>query len=128
MVKLIIDTFAWIEYLNGSSRGKNVATILEDGDAEVFTPSTVVSEIISKFLRTNKEPKIAINAINILSKVVSIDQELGILAGKIHYDTKKKNKDFGMLDAFVVASARKIDAKILTGDKDFKPFKEAIFI
>jgi len=32
------------------------------------------------------------------------------------------------LDSFVVATAKKLNAKILTGDNDFKNFKEVIFI
>ena len=63
-----------------------------------------------------------------LSSIIVINKEISILAGHIHFEAKKKNKDFGMLDAFVAATARKIGAKILTGDTDFRGFKEAVFI
>ena len=57
---------------------------------------------------------------------MNLNSETSILAGQIHFEEKKKNKDFGMLDAFVVAAAKKLNAKILTGDNDFKHFKEAV--
>jgi predicted nucleic acid-binding protein len=41
---------------------------------------------------------------------------------------RKNSKDFGLADAYVLATARKLKAKILTGDEHFKPVKEAIMI
>ena len=128
MTKYIIDAYAWIEYLNGSEKGKKFAEILEDVTNELFTSSATVGEIISKTLRENRDVKVALTNINNLSTVLSITQEISILAGQIHFETKKKNKEFGMLDSFVAATARKTNSKILTGDEDFRHFKDALFI
>jgi len=128
MTNFVIDSYAWIEYLNGSEKGKKVAEILEKEEDEFLTPSTAVAEIISKTLKENKDMNVALNHINNLSTVFQITSEIGVLAGQIHFENKKKNKEFGMLDAFVAATARKLGAKILTGDPDFKRFKEAVMI
>ncbi len=128
MTKYIIDAYAWIEYLNGSEKGKKFAEILEDVTNELFTSSATVGEIISKTLRENRDVKVALTNINNLSTVLNITQEISILAGQIHFDAKKKDKEFGMLDAFVAATARKTNSKILTGDDDFRHFKDALFI
>jgi predicted nucleic acid-binding protein len=37
-------------------------------------------------------------------------------------------KDFGLADAYVLATARKLKSKILTGDPHFKGMKEAVLI
>lgn len=128
MSKFVIDAYAWIEYLNGSGEGKKVAEILEDNSNEIFTSAATIAEVISKSMRENKDAKIALTHINNLSTVLGVTQEIGILTGQIHFETKKKNKDFGMLDAFVAATSISINAKILTGDKHFKNFKQAVFI
>ena len=128
MTNFVVDSYAWIEYLEDSEKGKRAAETIENDSNEVFTSSATVAEVISKFLRSNKDVRIAINCINGMSTVVSVTQEIANLAGQIHFETKKKNKDFGMLDSFVVATARKLNAKILTGDPDFKVFKEAVMI
>src|SRR3989338_4853429 len=128
MAKYVIDAYAWIEYLNGSEKGKKAAEILEDATNELFTSSATVGEIISKTLREGKDVKVVLTHINNLSAVLNITQEISVLAGQIHFEAKKKNKEFGMLDAFVAAAARKINSKILTGDEDFRHFKDAIFI
>ncbi len=128
MTKYVIDAYAWIEYLEDSEKGRTAAKIIEDSSNEIFTSSATIAEVISKFLRANKDFRIALTAINSLSMTIIVTQELSCLAGKIHFETKRKNKNFGMLDAFVAASAKKISAKILTGDDDFESFKEAVFI
>ncbi|MBI2541191.1 PIN domain-containing protein [Candidatus Woesearchaeota archaeon] len=128
MTNFVVDAYAWIEYLEGSQKGKKVTEIVENSSNEIFTSSTTIAEVISKFLRTSKDIKIALTAINTLSTIIAISNEISALAGQIHFEAKKKNKEFGMLDAFVAATAKKIGAKILTGDNDFKNFKEAVMI
>lgn len=128
MNKFVVDAYAWIEYLDGSEKGKRFAETIENTLNELFTSSATVAEVVSKFLRTNKDVKIALTAINSMSNVLSVTNEIGTEAGQIHFEAKKKNKEFGMLDAFVAATAKKINAKILTGDEHFKNFKEAVFI
>jgi hypothetical protein len=41
---------------------------------------------------------------------------------------RKTLKDFGLTDSYVLATARKIDARILAGDLHFKDVKEATII
>lgn len=128
MTKFVVDAYAWIEYLEGSEKGKAVTEIVEDGSNELFTPSTTIAEVVSKFLKIDKDVKIAVTAMDTLSSIIIVNQDISILASHIHFETKKKNKNFGMLDAFVAAAAKSINAKILTGDNDFKNFKEAVII
>lgn len=128
MAKFVIDAYAWIEYLDGSEKGKKFAEIIEDNASEGFTSSATVAEVISKILRKNREVAVALNSINDFSAVVPVSQEISILAAQIHFAAKKKDKGFGMLDAFVAATARKFNAKILTGDEHFRQFNEAVFI
>ena len=128
MTRFVVDAYAWIEYFEGSEKGKKFSEIIEDNSNELFTSSATSSEVISKFLRVKKDVKIALTAIDTLSTIAVINQELGIEAGFIHYEAKKKNKEFGMLDAFVAATAKKLGAKILTGDPHFKGFKEVVMM
>ncbi|MGI0080361.1 MAG: hypothetical protein ACRECH_12145 [Nitrososphaerales archaeon] len=43
-------------------------------------------------------------------------------------EIKAKNKNFGLADSFVLSAARKIGAKVLTGDPDFRGIAEAILL
>ena len=54
--------------------------------------------------------------------------DFSVSAGMTHAEIRRKIKDFGLSDAYVLAAARKLNAKILTGDPHFKNMKEALSI
>lgn len=127
MTKHAIDAYAWIEYLNGSAKGKKVAQIL-DANNEIYTCAVTLGEIVSKIARMGQDPKPAYDVILSNSHIVNIDEELSYQAGLIHGEMRKTQKDFGPADAYLLAVARKHKAKILTGDPHFQNVKEAILI
>jgi len=47
---------------------------------------------------------------------------------KIHAESKETMKDFGLADAFVLASARCKSVRVLTGDPHFKDFSESVML
>ena len=128
MTKIIIDAYAWVEYLDGTEKGVAVRKIIEDHENNVYTCVVTIAELVSKFSRKNTDINIALNAVRTLSKVINIDAELSESAGKLHAEVRKRVKDFGLSDAYLLATARKLQARILTGDVHFKNLKEAMMI
>ena len=128
MTKIVIDAYAWVEYLDGTEKGVAVRKIIEDHENDVYTCAVTIAELVSKFSRKNTDINIALNAIRTLSKIINIDAELSESAGKLHAEVRKRVKDFGLSDAYLLAAARKLQARILTGDAHFKNLKEAMMI
>ena len=127
MSKHVIDAYAWIEYLDGTETGRRVSTLIENND-EIFTCAMTIAEVVSKVARKGKDVKVAYNALVNNSQVVNVNDALSLEAGLLHFEMRKTLKDFGLADAYVLATARKLKSKILTGDPHFKGFKEAVFI
>lgn len=127
-MRYIIDSYAWIEYLEGSELGKKVYEVLTNKNNEIFSLNLTIIEIISRVKRKKGDVEIAYNAITANSKVVEINQQIAKKAGLFHTEIKKKINNFGLIDALLLTLARELNAKILTGDIHFKDFKEAIFI
>lgn len=125
MTKLVIDTYAWISYLEGDD--ERVKSFIE-GNNDLYTNIVTVSETISKAKRKNMDANVALEAISSLSSVFNIDTDFSNEVGLLHAEIRKNIKDFGLADAFILLTARKLNAKILTGDQHFKNFKEAILI
>jgi len=125
MTNLVLDAYVWVEYLEGSN--ERVKGFLEKNEM-LFTNVLTIAEVVSKAKRKNLNPKIALNAIYSLSRVFNIDVNFSNEAGLLHAEIRKKIKDFGLADAFVLLTARKLNGKVLTGDHHFKGFKEAILI
>lgn len=127
MTKHIIDAYAWIEYLDGSETGRKVASIIENED-EVYTCAITLGEVVSKVARVGRDTKIAYDVLVSNSRMITVDEELSLQAGLIHCEMRKTIKDFGLADAYILAAARKLKSKIVTGDPHFQGVKEAIII
>ncbi len=121
-----MDAYAWIEYLDGSPRGARVRNHLENPENTILTSPVTLAEIVSKFLRTRRDPKVAVKAVESNSNVPTIGQGLARLAGELHAEEKKRKPDFGLADAFVLAMARSRSSKVLTGDPHFRDIPEAV--
>jgi predicted nucleic acid-binding protein len=126
-MKYLIDSYAWIEYLDGSLIGEKVKKIIES-ENEIFSLNLTISEIISRVKRKNGNIDIAFAAINSISKVAEITPEIAKKAGEFHSEMRKTSKDFGLVDSLILILAREINAKVVTGDEHFREFKETIFI
>lgn len=127
MTKYVLDSYAWIEYLNGTAKGKKVAHILETGDI-IYTSAITIGEVVSKITRMGQDAKPAYDVISSNSQIITADQTLSYQAGVVHCEMRRTQKDFGLADAYILATARKLKTKVLTGDQHFQEVKEAILI
>ncbi len=134
--KFLIDTYAWVEFFIGSEKGEIVKKYLLS-ENEIYTPSVVLAEIARKYFRENISEKTVRKRIELITKIstiVDIDEELAVESGKAYLELIKHAKKQGLkqkpslIDAIILATARKLKAKIITGDKHFKELEETIWI
>jgi len=134
-VKIVIDTYAWIELLIGSERGNKVKELMENAE-EVYTPSTVLAETARKFLREGTDEKTIGTWLEIItnaSVITQIDSATALEAAKCQLELSQqakisKQNTPSLFDAIVYATARINQCKIITGDEHFKNLPETIWI
>jgi len=134
-VKIVVDTYAWIELLIGSEKGAKVKEILAKAD-EVYTPDIVVAETARKFYRegADEEPISRwIEAITDASVVTPIDSAVALEAAKCQSELIENAKSLkqntpSLFDAVVYATAKVKDCKVLTGDEHFRNLPEVLWI
>jgi len=126
-MKYLIDSSAWIEYLEGSKTGEKVYEILK-GNNEIYTLSINIGEVISKVKRKNGNIEIAYNFLTSNINIIEITPEIARDTGLLHAQLKEEISSISLADVFMIISARTISAKIITCDEHFKTFKEAIII
>lgn len=124
----MVDAYAWIEYLDGTARGVKVRDLIEDPHNTNFTSAVTLAEVVSKFARKGRDIKLALRALEDNSTIQPSDTILAKLAGEVHAEVKKKVHDFGLADAFVLATARSKLSKVLTGDPHFRSLPETVKI
>ena len=130
MSKYIIDSYAWIEYLEGTEQGKIVSELISNPSNEIYTLPIMVAEVLSKALRAKNKSiyKNALTALETIPYIINIDFSIGKKAGRIHFEERKLQKDFGLADAFLLASSEELKAKIVTSDPHFKNKKNIVFL
>lgn len=128
MNRYVIDAYGWIEYFISSKKGEKVKEIIENKNNEIFTSILTLSEVISKTKKEARDYEIAYESILNLSKIYNINEEFCKEIGLLYREIRSKIKDFGIIDTFVLLTAKKLNAKIITGDPHFKDFKETIMI
>lgn len=120
--RIVIDTYAWVEYFRGSVEGERAAKII-DSDHELFTPTIVIAELSDKYRRENLVgiwEKERLEFLHLKSTIINLDSEIADLAGKIKLEKRKKYPGIRLADCVIIATGSKLDAQILTGDKHIK--------
>ena len=118
--EFIIDSYAWVEYFKGSKQGKVAKHYIEN---KISATSVItIAELSEKYERENKSFEEDFNFIISQTKIIQLDIEIALLAGKINNENKKRIKNWGMADAIILSSARLNKGKVVTGDEHFRNF------
>lgn len=123
---IIIDSSAWIEYFIDSKNAGIVENVLNEEDA--LTPSVVLIELSCKAAKEGWNFLEHLRFIKSKSSIAGMDEESLIKCGKIYIDERKSKPSFGIIDAVILSIAKEKNAKIITKDKHFKDYKEAIIL
>ena len=126
--KYVIDAYAWIEYLRGSKKGELARSIIDGRNNLIYTCAVTLAEVVSKIAREGKDFETAYEILTSNSQIVSVGEEISKSAGLLHSEMRRVKNDFGLADAYVLATARTTKAKVLTGDPHFDGVKEAVII
>lgn len=134
-MKIVIDSYAWIELFMGSAKGRKVKEILESSD-DVYTPDTVLAEIARKYVREGIEDKIVnarLEQIIGASNITYLDAKLALESAKCYLELadnarKTRLNAPSLFDAIVLATGRSLRSKILTGDEHFRFLSETVWI
>lgn len=121
---VLIDSWVWIEYFQGSDKGKSVKQYIE-GEEQIILSTINVSEVFRHILskRTQKDAESAIDFMLKASFVAPVTVDIAIKSAFI-----KHEKKWGLGDAIIQATAQKYNAVIITGDNDFKNEKNVVFL
>ena len=130
MIKLhyILDTYAWIEYFIGSKKGAIVKTLIDAKKNTFSTLENCIAELKLWCLAENENFQKLFSIVKINSSIEPITLNNWIEAANIRHEKRKQMKDFGLMDALILAKQDEIKGKIVTGDKHFKNMKNVEFI
>ena len=134
-MKIVVDAYAWIEIFIGSKKGDKARETLTGADA-TYTPDVVVAEIARKYFREGVAEQTVLERLKTIEEttdITPIDKNVALESAKCYLELSEKAKTKGLqtpslFDAIVLATARLLNAKILTGDEHFKDMPETLWL
>lgn len=118
---VVIDSYAWVEYAEGSKKGERAQTYIESGH-NLYTPAVVVAELSDRATREGMREKwkeVLLPFIRRQTTVVAVGLGIAEAAGQTKWEMREESPEVGLADAVVLSVAREHDARVLTGDPDF---------
>jgi len=123
----VFDSFAWMEYLRGTSKGEKVRGYVERGNGA--TPVLVVAELSAKFHRDGlPDWPTTRDFILAHSALVTLEWPVADRAGETVKELRSKRRNAGLADAVVLETARSLGAPLLTGDEDLRGAAGVLFL
>ncbi len=128
---VIVDSFAWIEFLTGSVHEGRVREALSRADV-VATPDLVLAEVARKLARSRVDQDVIrqkIRDISTLSEVVpiTVDVAVGVFEAESELRRSARARRLdppGLSDSVILSMARTLQGSVLTGDPHFKGLPE----
>ena len=128
MVIYIVDTHAWIEYFMGSKSGLILKNLFDNKDKKFITMECSLSELEGFCLREDADFSKMYSVIKKNSIILPVLTGHWLEAAKIRHETRKRVKDFGLIDSILVAKQNELKCTIVSGDKHFKRFKNVVYV
>jgi predicted nucleic acid-binding protein len=110
--RYVLDAYAWVEYLRGSPPGRRVRDVIEN--SSIYTSSVTLAEVAAHVAKSKGDIDLAARAIQSISDIVELDNELALKAAKRYAHSKDT-----LEHAYIVETAKKLGAEIVSGDKSF---------
>lgn len=124
----IVDAHAWVEYFTGSKAGLILKRLLDNKNHRFITMECTTSELKSYCLRTGKDFRNMHNALKRNSIILPVLNAHWLAGAELRHEIRKKAKDFGLIDAILVAKQNELKCMIVSGDPHFKNLKNIVYI
>ena len=124
----IIDTYAWVEYINGSNKALVLKTLLGNAGNKVITMECCLAELAGFCLKKKVDFKRIFELVKTNSIILPVLTKDWVEAAKIRFELRKEIANFGLVDAILVSKQKELKAKIVSGDPHFKSLKNVVYI
>ena len=121
---VLIDSWAWIEYWKGSRYAEWAAKFIEGAETAIVSAINLAE--IYHAIQRDYDEKTANNKTDTVSKrcfIINLDRQIALESARL-----KQQHKLGLADSIVLATAKSQNARVITGDKDFKHLQDTIYI
>lgn len=132
---MIVDSYAWVEFLEAGRDGPQVREHFE-ASTGLVTPDIVLAEVARVFARQGMERSFIaghLRSIGALSAVLPVNVDIALETARADADLRQhgKRRKIGppsFADAIILSFARCLRGKVLTADPHFQGLPEVDWI
>lgn len=120
--RVLFDTWAWWEVLQGSAVGARLKRrYLDPAGVEVLTSAISLGELSAKLASQGLAASIpvTISSVRQASRIEDLTGDLAVEAGILRSQLRKRTKSASLADGIVLATARKHGARLVSTDLAF---------
>ncbi|MEK6947942.1 MAG: PIN domain-containing protein [Nanoarchaeota archaeon] len=114
----VLDTSAWIEYLNGTEKGLNVKNIIDNGI--IYTSSITLAELSKWVHENNGDIFPVIEKVKTSSTLILLEENILVESGKTYNELRKTRKKISLIDSIIYTTCLIHGLNLITKDSDFK--------
>lgn len=117
-------SWAWIEYRKGGKLAGEAASYI-DGDEESVVSAINLAEVHLAIARSYDEATAGEKVATMEKRchVIPVDRDIAIEAAKI-----KQKEKLGLADSLILATARQVGGRVVTGEPDLKSHRDVVFL
>jgi uncharacterized protein len=119
---IAFDTYAWVEYFNGTAKGKKVARHVESTE-EIVISAACIAELKVKYEREQVDAQPILQFVRLRSIITPVDETIALLAAEY-----RLKQGLYIMDALMYATARHHQTTLVTGDKHFENLAHIEFL
>lgn len=124
----ILDSYAWVEYFIGSQKGEVLKKLFLGEKNRFATVECCLAEIHSWALKNKQDFDSLFRIIRSNSTILPLTEHDWIDAGKEHFEQRKTQHNFGLIDTVILIKQKEFNCLIVTGGKHFKGKKNIFFL
>ncbi|HVL48130.1 MAG TPA: PIN domain-containing protein [Candidatus Thermoplasmatota archaeon] len=123
----VLDTWAWVEYFQGSRAGARLRPLIEKGDvATCVLTFAELSDLHARADRPGLEARLAFIARR--GPVLDVTREAAQRAGLTKWAQRAARQSLGLGDAIIYEVARENGCDLVTGDEGFRGLDGVRFV
>jgi predicted nucleic acid-binding protein len=121
---VLIDSWAWIEYWKGGRFAAEAGSYIE-GDEEGVASTINLAEVYLWVAKSYGEATAGekIGTIEKRCHVIPVERDTAVEAARI-----KKREKLGLADSLILATARQVGGRVVTGDPGMKGLGDVVFL
>ena len=123
----VLDTWAWVEYFQGSPAGARVRPLVDNGEAATcILTFAELADLHERARRPGLEPRLAFVAAR--GAILEVTRQAATRAGRTKWAQRANGHPLGLGDAIIYEVARENDLELVTGDEGFLGLEGVRFV